>query len=51
MSFPRAQAGVQHLADHKLPDSISFVEQPLPRNADGKILKNHLQESPLSEHL
>jgi len=31
MAFPRAQADAQHLADYKLSDSISFVDQPLPR--------------------
>jgi len=35
----------QHLADYKLPDFITFVEQPLPRNANGKLLKRLLRET------
>ncbi|MBE0621648.1 MAG: acyl--CoA ligase [Burkholderiales bacterium] len=35
----------QHLADYKLPDFITFVEQPLPRNANGKLLKRKLRDS------
>ena len=34
-----------HLADYKLPDFITFVEHPLPRNANGKLLKRQLRES------
>ncbi|MHB8668806.1 MAG: class I adenylate-forming enzyme family protein [Burkholderiales bacterium] len=33
-----------HLADYKLPDFITFVEQPLPRNANGKLLKRQLRD-------
>ncbi len=33
-----------YLADYKLPDFITFVDQPLPRNANGKILKRQLRE-------
>jgi acyl-CoA synthetase (AMP-forming)/AMP-acid ligase II len=33
-----------HLADYKLPDFITFVGHPLPRNANGKILKRQLRE-------
>ena len=36
----------QHLADYKLPDFITFVEQPLPRNANGKLLKRLLRDTP-----
>ena len=35
-----------HLADYKLPDFITFVECPLPRNANGKILKRQLRHDP-----
>lgn len=35
----------RHLADYKLPDFISFIDQPLPRNANGKILKRQLREN------
>lgn len=34
-----------HLADYKLPDFITFVERPLPRNANGKLLKRQLREN------
>jgi acyl-CoA synthetase (AMP-forming)/AMP-acid ligase II len=34
----------RHLADYKLPDFITFVEHPLPRNANGKLLKRQLRE-------
>jgi len=34
----------QHLADYKVPDFVTFLETPLPRNANGKILKNDLRE-------
>ena len=34
----------RHLADYKLPDFISFVDEPLPRNANGKLLKRRLRE-------
>jgi acyl-CoA synthetase (AMP-forming)/AMP-acid ligase II len=34
----------QHLADYKLPDFITFVDQPLPRNANGKLLKRRLRD-------
>lgn len=36
----------RHLADYKLPDFISFLDQPLPRNANGKILKRRLRDGP-----
>jgi len=35
----------RHLADYKLPDFITFVEHPLPRNANGKILKRQLRDT------
>jgi acyl-CoA synthetase (AMP-forming)/AMP-acid ligase II len=38
----------RHLADYKLPDFITFVEQPLPRNANGKLLKRALREQAAS---
>ncbi len=31
------------LSDYKVPDFITFVDQPLPRNANGKILKRALR--------
>ena len=34
-----------HLADYKLPDFFTFVEHPLPRNANGKLLKRQLRDS------
>jgi len=32
------------LADYKVPETITWVEQPLPRNAGGKLLKRALRE-------
>ncbi len=34
----------ERLADYKVPDFIDFVDRPLPRNANGKILKNVLRD-------
>jgi acyl-CoA synthetase (AMP-forming)/AMP-acid ligase II len=34
-----------HLADYKLPDFITFVDHPLPRNANGKLLKRQLRDA------
>ena len=34
----------RRLADYKLPDFFSFVDHPLPRNANGKLLKRSLRE-------
>jgi acyl-CoA synthetase (AMP-forming)/AMP-acid ligase II len=31
------------LSDYKIPDFVTFVDQPLPRNANGKILKRALR--------
>jgi acyl-CoA synthetase (AMP-forming)/AMP-acid ligase II len=33
------------LSDYKVPDFVTFVDQPLPRNANGKILKRALRIS------
>lgn len=33
-----------HLADFKIPQYVTVVTEPLPRNAAGKLLKNHLRE-------
>lgn len=32
------------LSDYKVPESFTFAAQPLPRNANGKVLKNLLRE-------
>jgi long-chain acyl-CoA synthetase len=34
----------RHLADYKVPESIVLVDGPLPRNANGKLLKRELRE-------
>ena len=36
------------LADYKVPDAISMMPSPLPRNANGKLLKRELRERLLS---
>jgi len=33
----------EHLADYKVPDFVSFLDAPLPRNANGKVLKRTLR--------
>jgi acyl-CoA synthetase (AMP-forming)/AMP-acid ligase II len=33
----------ERLSDYKVPESYTFLDQPLPRNANGKILKNDLR--------
>ena len=33
-----------HLSDYKIPDFFSLHDEPLPRNANGKILKRELRE-------
>ena len=32
-----------HLSDYKVPDAVTFLDQPLPRNAAGKVLKTQLR--------
>ena len=32
------------LADYKIPDYVTFLDAPLPRNANGKVLKTVLRE-------
>ena len=32
------------LSDYKVPDYVTFVDQPLPRNANGKVLKRALKK-------
>lgn len=34
----------KHLADYKVPETILVSRQPLPRNANGKLLKRHLRK-------
>ncbi len=34
----------ERLADYKVPDFVTFLDGPLPRNANGKVLKNTLRE-------
>jgi acyl-CoA synthetase (AMP-forming)/AMP-acid ligase II len=36
---------VAHLADYKVPDFFTLLDRPLPRNANGKVLKRALRES------
>ncbi|MFN0298933.1 MAG: class I adenylate-forming enzyme family protein [Burkholderiales bacterium] len=33
----------EHLADYKVPDFFTFLDAPLPRNANGKVLKRQLR--------
>ena len=34
----------RHLSDYKVPDHVYIVEGPLPRNPNGKLLKNAVRE-------
>ena len=36
------------LADYKVPDSFSFRREPLPRNANGKVMKRQLRDEMLA---
>lgn len=40
----------QELADYKVPDTISIMTSPLPRNANGKVLKRELRQLLLAAH-
>jgi O-succinylbenzoic acid--CoA ligase len=48
---PNAQADAEavrahcaaRLADYKVPEKVVFVDKPLPRNANGKLLKRALR--------
>lgn len=33
-----------HLADYKVPETVTFLAEPLPRNAGGKVLKRALRQ-------
>jgi long-chain acyl-CoA synthetase len=35
----------QHLAAFKVPHRVAILDQPLPRNPAGKVLKNLLKET------
>ncbi|MNW02192.1 Long-chain-fatty-acid--CoA ligase [compost metagenome] len=35
----------QRLADYKVPESFTLLDEPLPRNANGKLLKRVLREA------
>ncbi|WP_340108377.1 class I adenylate-forming enzyme family protein [Pikeienuella sp. HZG-20] len=34
----------ERLSDYKAPDSFTFMDEPLPRNANGKVMKHKLRE-------
>ena len=38
-----------HLADYKVPDHWTWLTQPLPRNANGKVIKTSLRQQALAE--
>jgi len=33
----------QALADYKVPETVTWLETPLPRNANGKVMKRQLR--------
>ncbi|MGE0852770.1 MAG: class I adenylate-forming enzyme family protein [Hyphomicrobiaceae bacterium] len=43
-----AQHCAASLADYKVPDTFSFRRDPLPRNANGKVMKRELREEVLA---
>jgi acyl-CoA synthetase (AMP-forming)/AMP-acid ligase II len=43
-----AQHCAASLADYKVPDTFSFRRDPLPRNANGKVMKRELREEMLA---
>jgi capsule polysaccharide export protein KpsE/RkpR len=36
------EAGIERLSDYKVPETIDLTAQPLPRNANGKVMKRQL---------
>ncbi|WP_205042094.1 class I adenylate-forming enzyme family protein [Rhodoligotrophos defluvii] len=47
---PKDEAGIkafcaERLSDYKVPDYITFLDEPLPRNANGKVLKTALRSA------
>lgn len=50
LSLSELQAhAAAHLADYKVPESATFVDAPLPRNANGKVIKRQLREDLLRD--
>jgi len=41
----------ERLSDYKVPETIDLTTQPLPRNANGKVMKRQLREAFLREAL
>jgi O-succinylbenzoic acid--CoA ligase len=41
----------ERLADYKVPETITWSDTPLPRNANGKLIKRNLRERLLTEGL
>jgi acyl-CoA synthetase (AMP-forming)/AMP-acid ligase II len=35
----------ERLSDYKVPETIDLTSEPLPRNANGKVLKRQLREA------
>jgi acyl-CoA synthetase (AMP-forming)/AMP-acid ligase II len=35
----------ERLADYKVPETFTLLDRPLPRNANGKLLKRELREA------
>ena len=35
----------ERLADYKVPESFTLLDEPLPRNANGKLLKRALRDA------
>jgi long-chain acyl-CoA synthetase len=49
MTADDLRAGLaDRLATHKLPATVWFLDEPLPRNANGKFLKRQLRDELVS---
>jgi long-chain acyl-CoA synthetase len=35
----------ERLSDYKVPETMALIAEPLPRNANGKVLKKQLREA------
>jgi acyl-coenzyme A synthetase/AMP-(fatty) acid ligase len=35
----------ERLSDYKVPETIALISEPLPRNANGKVMKRQLRDA------
>jgi long-chain acyl-CoA synthetase len=41
----------ERLSDYKVPETMDLTTEPLPRNANGKVMKRQLREAWAAAHL